>query len=82
MDSILAYFHRACRVASPRAAVLWIVVGGLPAHSIDEQGPSDHMDGVSRTLRRAKAHLWHGSARLTLHIIEDLTWDILQGATA
>jgi hypothetical protein len=51
-------------------------IKGLPANSLDEQDPPDHIEECLRTLRRAKAYLWHGSAHRALRTIEELTWDI------
>ena len=48
-------------------------IKGLPT---DEQDAPDHIEECLRTLRRAKAHLWHGSPHRALHTTEELTWDI------
>jgi hypothetical protein len=67
-EPILDWFHVAMRMTQLSQAIK-----GLPA---DEQDAPDHIEECLRTLRRAKAHVWHGSPHRALHTIEELTWDI------
>src|ERR1017187_2339523 len=67
-EPILDWFHVAMRMTQLSQAIK-----GLPA---DEQDAPDHIEECLRTLRRAKAPVWHGSPHRALHTIEELTWDI------
>ena len=70
-EPILDWFHVAMRMTQLSQSIK-----GLPANSPDEEDDHNHIEEYLRTLRRAKAYLWHGRAHRALHTIEDLTWDI------
>jgi hypothetical protein len=70
-EPILDWFHVAMRMTQLSQSIK-----GLPANSPDEEDHHNHIAEHLRTLRRAKAYLWHGSAHRALMTLEDLTWDI------
>jgi hypothetical protein len=45
----------------------------LPPDPPGEEDSPDRIEECLRSLRRAKAYLWHGSPHHALHTLEDLT---------
>jgi uncharacterized protein involved in tolerance to divalent cations len=70
-EPILDWFHVAMRMTQLSQSIK-----GLPANSPDEVDHHKHIEECLRSLRRAKAYLWQGSAHRALRTIEELTWDI------
>jgi hypothetical protein len=70
-EPIPDWFHVAMRMTQLSQAIK-----GLPADPADEPDPLKHVEEYLRILRRAKAHLWHGSPHRALQTLEDLTWEI------
>jgi hypothetical protein len=70
-EPILDWFHVAMR-----ATQLSQAIKGLAADTSSEEDSAVPIDECLRSLRRAKAYLWHGSPHRALHTLDDLTWDI------
>ena len=64
-EPILDWFHLTMRMTQ-----LSQTIKGLPVEE-----PEDTVEFL-RSLRRAKAFLWHGSPHRALKVIENLTWEI------
>ena len=64
-EPILDWFHLTMRMTQ-----LSQTIKGLPVEEPEDIGQ------FLRSIRRAKAFLWHGSAHRALKVIENLTWEI------
>jgi hypothetical protein len=70
-EPILDWFHIAMRTTQ-----ISQLIKGLTTEAVDPQDPPHLIEEYLRTLRRAKAYLWHGSPHRAPQSLEDLSWDI------
>jgi hypothetical protein len=70
-EPILDWFHIAMRMTQ-----LSQLIKGLPTEAVDPQDSPHLIEEYLRTLRRAKAYLWHGSPHRALRSLEDFPRDI------
>ena len=70
-EPILDWFHIAMRMTQ-----ISQLIKGLTTEPMDPQDPPDPIEEHLRTLRRAKAYLWHGGPHRALQSLEELSWDV------